>query len=208
MDLEDFQRQYLLSRGFTGGNIDKSPEDLDTDNEEFKKVYQQIQAYRRKLQELALKGIGLFIVGGPGSGKTLLCQMLLRDIYLKGPTVQALNCDQLLMLSNGKWMQDSQTEYAEKVFKPFMLLIDNAPFTSHKTRTPVDVIQHVVRERYTRFQRPTIINTAVPTKEVSDVFGRDFMSFSAEAFIFIGGLQDVPDYRKQIRAARKGILDV
>jgi len=117
------------------------------------------------------RGSGILFTGQKGTGKTMLCSIILQEIYLQyNANVYFINFDKYIdtvreSMNKGNRNSGREFELQERLFRADLLCIDEigvGTMSEHKLQK----LYAVINERYER-RRPTIITTNIPMAKIA-----------------------------------------
>ena len=161
-------------------------------------IYQQSEAvsvvmdYIDKPEENFKYGMGLFLYGPNGSGKTMLGSLVLKAYAAKGYSICFTTFIELLEGKKSSWSdQDEKDWFARQVTNADILVIDDPGKEHRVSERGIDFInsllQEVVRYRISN-NLPTIITTNLDPADFRKAYGADIGSLLTESTI----IQSVP----------------
>lgn len=171
---------------------------LESSDKHFIECREKCRKYVDQLKQQP-PGIGLVLVGVPGSGKSLLATAIIIEVLKRqGTGVRMVNVDQVIMSVNSKWTRDRNSGPTVDIYSPKFLVIDNFPQTLHQSRNASEVVQQVFQERF-NCNKHTIITAACTRNDLKNLFSREFFSYLTEAAFIFGDLCEAVDYRQTIK---------
>lgn len=206
--------KHLKSVGIPAKYLEGDLSTPERSCEAFEQTRKMVIKFKNKFESIQAKspGTGLVIGGRAGTGKTMLASYLLTELFdTYKASVGLVNCDQVIKASNAKWIGDRDGENPYDVLmKVDVLLVDDVPRCSHRTKDPMESLHQLVRERFQR-GKATVMTTSLDPQSLTEALGSDFQSFLSEAAIFLGklyGSKQIPvqDYREKIAAEKNGLL--
>jgi DNA replication protein DnaC len=144
----------------------------------------KIKGYLDNLNEQLENGMGLFLSGSTGLGKTAIASIALMDAIKLGKTGHFLTLDQCLNLYIGGWKdEDLKRQYQEFVLGVDVLVIDEV---GNEPRTNINMVgsclNDILRRRSNNLQT-TIITSNLFFKKIKDVYGEETYSILSECVI-------------------------
>lgn len=159
--------------------------------------------YVEKHSDLKKEGLGLYIHGGNGVGKTTVAMLILMDIFFaKKHSVRAVTLGTLINLQTLGWYdKESREEFTSIYQKPDFLLIEGVG-KEHKAgqndlgATTLDTVLYYRAQA----KKPTIITTVYPPDKIISVYNNDIASLLNEICLVLPIKGD--DKRNEIHAAK------
>lgn len=169
-------RAYAIKCGIPRDNVDKTLEDFTNDDEAVAKI----EKYFDNLKDFRTKGVGLYLHGANGTGKTLLVSISFMMLLKDRRNVAIVSLEELITLYTSGWydssvknefMQLLNTEYlcVEEIGKEFR------PTTSSSTNVAVTTLFKVLEHRL-RKKLPTWFTSNVLPEHLSDIYSEDIAS--------------------------------
>ena len=200
-------RDYYLYCGIKTGWHEKSFEDFTNDEE----ALSAVEKYLKIPNEVLHKGIGLYLWGSNGTGKSHLMNCAFKELIQKRYTVRIYSMDELVDNFTSSWYSDENKKNLNKVLRNIDFLgIDEFGKNVDKDGNPVylpdlakRVMESAIRYRV-QMHRPIWFASNTDPKFVKDVFSEDIASLLREAVVPVcvrGG-----DYRKNIQTRNKQML--
>lgn len=160
--------------------------DLDQANEAVKV---KLEKYCSKLDEVLEKGVGLFLVGANGVGKTLSASLIIKEALKHHYTARFTSLPEILSLSSdGHYNAKARMLYQQELIDVDFLAIDDITKTykntEKQTSTYIDIqFDHLFRTR-ANYNLPTIL-TSNHTREdalksADEVLSSSLLSLFAE----------------------------
>ena len=196
--------QYLLYCGIKKKWHDMSIKNFHNDDDALEKV----QSYLSKYKEALKDGVGLYLYGSNGTGKSLLMNTLYMDLLLnKDKTVCIVSIEELVDKTTESWYNKSSDNFTERLKRVDFLGIDEFGKNLDKDGNPVRlpdlvkrIVESVIRHRV-QMKKPICFASNTDVKYVKDVFSEDIASLLNEAVIPIRVTGE--DFRKKIQAKIK-----
>jgi DNA replication protein DnaC len=173
------EKAYFLRSGIMELWHDKTLDDFTQD----RKVLKIIKNYLRpeKLAEAKKEGVGFYLHGKNGTGKTLLLNTAFKEI-LKIYKVRIISFQTLVTnFANGWYDQDKRSEYVQMMQSTDFLGIDEIG-KQHKQKESelaITVLDTVLRYRVQR-KKPLWCTSNVTAEEMEGLYGKDIASMLAE----------------------------
>jgi len=131
----------------------------------------KVQKYAKKLEEARTRGIGLFMWGHGGVGKSLGACLVLKEALKKGFTARFTTLSQTIAMStDGLYDREAREAFQHEVLQVDFLVLDDIDKTyrSEKTRFLDSQTDAVFRQR-ANFNLPVIVTSNKPRSEVASV---------------------------------------
>lgn len=165
-----------------------------------------LSPYRTHIDDFIREGVGLVLSGTSGTGKTMLCTLILKDLVQKGYRCYMTTASQLITMVRDGWKsQDERTMFRQKIERAEVLFIDDPgkelfginPDTFNNSHSKM-TIENILRERV-QSSRPTFLTTNLNEHQVEFSYGRAFASLLSESsfLITVGG----QDHRKTVKSS-------
>ena len=197
-------REYYLYCGIKTSWHEKSLDDFTNDNEALSVVNKYLDDSRKMLQD----GIGLYLWGSNGTGKSLLMNSSFKELILKGQKVRIYSMDEIVDKFTSSWYSDEDKKELDNVLRNIDFLgVDEFGKNVDKDGNPIylpelvkRVMESVIRFRV-QMHKPIWFASNTDPKFVKDVFSEDVASLLREAVVPVcvrGG-----DFRKEIQKRNK-----
>ena len=201
------KRDYYLLCGLKSAWHGKTLSEFTNDLE----ALEQVTAYVRNWRKYLAKGIGVYLYGANGTGKSHLMNTAFKEIIDAGGTVRIFSMDEIVDKFTASWYSDEEKRDLDHILRKVAFLgIDEFGKNVGKDGEPVylpDLVKRtmesVIRYRV-QMNKPIWIASNTDPKFVKDVFSEDIASLLNEAVVAIqvcGG-----DYRKTIQARNRKML--
>lgn len=197
-------RDYYLLCGIKSGLHDKTLDDFTNDEDALEKV----KKYIRKSRSMYRDGLGLYLWGSNGTGKTHLMGCSFMELISKGYKVRLFSMDEIVDKFTSSWYSDEDKHELNNILRNIDFLgIDEFGKNVDKDGNPVylpDLVKRVM-ESVIRFRvqmnKPIWITSNTDPKYVNEVFSEDVASLLNEAVVPI--CVRGADFRKTILKRNK-----
>lgn len=197
-------RDYYLLCGIKSGLHDKTLDDFTNDEDALEKV----KKYIRKSRSMYRDGLGLYLWGSNGTGKTHLMSCSFMELISKGYKVRLFSMDEIVDKFTSSWYSDEDKHELNNILRNIDFLgIDEFGKNVDKDGNPVylpDLVKRVM-ESVIRFRvqmnKPIWITSNTDPKYVNEVFSEDVASLLNEAVVPI--CVRGADFRKTILKRNK-----
>lgn len=197
-------RDYYLLCGIKSGLHDKTLDDFTNDEDALEKV----KKYIRKSRSMYRDGLGLYLWGSNGTGKTHLMGCSFMKLISKGYKVRLFSMDEIVDKFTSSWYSDEDRHELNNILRNIDFLgIDEFGKNVDKDGNPVylpDLVKRVM-ESVIRFRvqmnKPIWITSNTDPKYVNEVFSEDVASLLNEAVVPI--CVRGADFRKTILKRNK-----
>lgn len=197
-------RDYYLLCGIKSGLHDKTLDDFTNDEDALEKV----KKYIRKSRSMYRDGLGLYLWGSNGTGKTHLMGCSFMELISKGYKVRLFSMDEIVDKFTSSWYSDEDKHELNNILRNIDFLgIDEFGKNVDKDGNPVylpDLVKRVM-ESVIRFRvqmnKPIWITSNTDPKYVNEVFSEDVASLLNEAVVPI--CVRGADFRKAILKRNK-----
>ncbi|QIG58358.1 DnaC-like helicase loader [Gordonia phage Skog] len=193
----DCEEQLQLLKHYLVAGIGATYQRLswyDMDNQE---LTEQVQDYVLN-HEFMRRGIGLFLIGDVGTGKTMIGTLCLKNFVKAGYRCFAVTFAQMIDMYTSTWRSaEERKRFNHQVIESQVLLLDDiGKETRLKNNLPEATFDMVLRQRV-QAGRSTIITTNLRPEELQQGYGAAALSLLREKSITI----DVSgnDFRNQAR---------
>ena len=198
------EKEYYLYCGIKSGWHIKSLGDYSNDPTALSKV----KKYLRNYSDAVKEGVGLYLWGANGTGKTHLMNCAAMDLIGKGMKVRVFAMDEIVDKFTSSWYSEEEKKDLNHVLRYVdFLFIDEFGKNLDKDGNPIylpDLVKRVM-ESVLRFRvqmrKPIWFTSNTDPLYVKEVFSEDVASLLNEAVIPVnvrGG-----DYRKEIQRLNK-----
>lgn len=202
--MDEKTRQYYLYCGIKSGWHDKTFEDFTNDDEALSVVQKYVGSSRKAIKE----GIGLYLWGSNGTGKSHLMNCAFKDLIGKSHKVRIYSMDEIVDKFTSSWYSDDDKKELNNVLRNIDFLgIDEFGKNVDRDGNPVylpdlvkRVMESVIRYRV-QMHRPIWFASNTDPKFVKDVFSEDIASLLREAVVPVCVRGE--DYRKTIQKQNK-----
>jgi DNA replication protein DnaC len=197
-------RDYYLLCGIKSGLHGKTLDDFTNDEDALEKV----KKYIRKSRSMYRDGLGLYLWGSNGTGKTHLMGCSFMELISKGYKVRLFSMDEIVDKFTSSWYSDEDRHELNNILRNIDFLgIDEFGKNVDKDGNPVylpDLVKRVM-ESVIRFRvqmnKPIWITSNTDPKYVNEVFSEDVASLLNEAVVPI--CVRGADFRKTILKRNK-----
>lgn len=189
--------QWVLHRFLLNAGIGLHYQRLDwddLDSQVSEGIQVAVMEYAQSAQQFINAGLGMIISGTPGTGKTLLAVLLLKNLLRQGYDCYFTQFNQMLDDYSSGWRdKDDKEWFVRRITNARVLVVDDIGRESKgRDNVATPMFDQVIRSRVAN-ARPTIITTNYSKEEMQSGYGPNVMSLLAERSIE-HSLQG-PDYR-------------
>lgn len=197
-------KEYYLYCGIKSSWHNKSLEDFTNDVDALK----QVTSYLKKYKEAFSQGLGLYLWGSNGTGKTHLMNCAFKELIKKGCKVRIYSMDEIVDKFTSSWYSDEDKKELNTVLRNIDFLgIDEFGKNIDEHGKPVylpDLVKRVM-ESMIRFRvqmnKPIWFASNTDPKYVKTVFSEDIASLLREAVIPICVRGE--DFRREIQTRNR-----
>ena len=197
-------KEYYLYCGIKTSWHTKSLGDFVNDDE----ALSAVKKYLRNSKDNAFNGLGLYLWGSNGTGKSHLMNTSFKELIDKGHKVRVYSMDEIVDKFTSSWYSDEDKKELDNVLRNIDFLgIDEFGKNVDKDGNPIylpDLVKRVM-ESVIRFRvqmnRPIWFASNTDPKYVKNVFSEDIASLLREAVVPICVRGD--DFRKEIQRRNK-----
>lgn len=201
-------REYWLHCGIKSRWHDKTLDDFTNDAE----ALSVVRRYIDKVDDMREKGIGLYLWGSNGTGKSHLMNCAFKELsVMQKQVVRVFSMDEIVDKYTSSWYSDEVKQEFDKVLRNASFIgIDEFGKNVDAKGNPVylpDLVKRVM-ESVIRFRvqmnKPIWFTSNTDPKFVKDVFSEDIASLLREAVVPVCVRGD--DYRKEIQRKNRSYL--
>lgn len=180
---------------------DKTFEQFVNDPEALK----QVEAYLKKLPEMREKGIGLYLWGANGVGKTHLMACAFKQLIEKRYRVKVVHFSDLIASFVEGWYNKSEKNVVDELKRVDFLCIEEIgkEFKSKEGELARSTFDNVIRYRI-QMSKPTWITSNCKPSQIKTTYSEDISSMLKEGCIAIQVLGE--DYRGIINSKNEKLL--
>lgn len=191
--------EYYLLCGIKSAWHDKTLEDFRNDMDALKAV----KKYLKDSKKAAKDGLGLYLWGSNGTGKSHLMNCAFKELISENSKVRVYSMDEIVDKFTSSWYSDEDKKDLDYVLRNVEFLgIDEFGKNVDKDGKPVylpdlvkRVMESVIRFRV-QMKKPIWIASNTDPKNVKQVFSEDIASLLREAVIPVCVRGE--DFRKEI----------
>lgn len=195
---------YYLYCGIRTAWHEKEFSDFSNDDE----ALEAVKKYLSDVPDVLRNGIGLYLWGSNGRGKTMLMNIAFKELIGKGYKVRVFSMDEIVDKFTSSWYSDGDKKELDNVLRNIHFLgIDEFAKNVDRNGNPVylpDLVKRAV-ESVIRFRvqmnKPIWFASNTDPKFVKDVFSEDTASLLREAVVPVCVRGD--DFRKEIQRRNK-----
>ena len=176
------EMQVALFKWYSASGIGVTYQRLDWgDYEGSQEVLRQVGKYIDNAREFLRQGIGLHLQGDIGVGKTMLVNLVLKDLVKKGYSCFATTFAQMIEMYTAGWTDKDEKRWFQHKFlnSQFLLLDDVGKERDTKIALSETTFDAVLRQRVTD-GRPTMITTNMTADALGDGYGKAILSLIYE----------------------------
>jgi len=180
--LQYIQLKKLHDSGLPKSYWNKPIKDFNGD----KKALEAVQDYIKKMPSNLTKGIGLYLYGNPGIGKTLLSSYIVRAALRQNIDTRFYFFTDILNTFTESWHDDdARNEVESNIINSDLLIIDDLgrEFKSNK-KLHEAILDSVVRGRASQL-RPVIITSNYDILDVKETYGHGIVDLFKESLIVV-----------------------
>ncbi len=126
-----------------------------------------------------LNGMGLFLSGPKGTGKTMMANLTLKEFVKKGRSCFATVFTNAIEMFTSGWHDKAEKKYFTRRFLNSEILLLDDVGKENRNRLSGSVLDNVLRQR-TQAGRPTIVTTNLTEGELISSYGGGVMSLLRE----------------------------
>lgn len=198
-------KEYYLYCGIKSSWHEKNLSDFSNDEEAFSIVKKYLEDHKEMFKD----GIGIFLWGSNGTGKSHLMNCAFKELIARGHKVRIYSMDEIVDKFTSSWYSDEDKKELDNVLRNVEFLgIDEFGKNVGSDGSPImplpDLVKRVM-ESVVRFRvqmnKPIWFTSNTDPKFVKSVFSEDIASLLREAVVSVcvrGG-----DFRKEIQRKNK-----
>lgn len=197
-------KEYYLYCGIKSSWHLKSLDDFDNDTD----ALSQVKKYLGKSRVVAKEGLGIYLWGSNGTGKSHLMNCSFKELIREGHKVRVYSMDEIVDKFTSSWYSEEEKQDLNNVLRNIDFLgIDEFGKNVDKDGKPIylpelvkRVMESVIRFRV-QMNKPIWFASNTDPKFVKDVFSEDIASLLREAVVPICVRGE--DFRKEIQLKNK-----
>lgn len=201
------EKEYYIHCGIKVSWHDKSLDDFTNDDEALRSV----KSYISKVKLMMSKGLGMYLWGANGTGKSHLMNCAFKELIQKGYRVRVFFLDEIVDKFTSSWYSDEDKQELNNILRNIDFLgIDEFGKNLDSDGNPVylpdlvkRVMESVIRYRV-QMNKPIWFTSNTDPKNVKGVFSEDIASLLREAVIPVSVCGE--DFRKNIQRRNKSLL--
>ena len=178
----DCETQVALFKWYSSSGIGANYQRLGwADYEGSQSIINGIERYTDNIVEFARQGVGLYLPGDIGTGKTMIANLTLKWLVRQGYTCFATTFSQMIEMYTAGWSDKDEKHWFQRKFlqSKFLLLDDVGKERDTKIALNETTFDAVLRQRVSD-GRPTIITTNLSGEELQDGYGSAILSLIKE----------------------------
>lgn len=200
----DKTTEYYLHCGIKTAWHTKELSDFTNDTE----ALEVVKRYLKNARQNAAEGIGLYLWGSNGTGKTHLMTCAMKDLISKNFVVRVFSMDEIVDKFTSSWYSDEEKRDLNSILRNTdFIAIDEFGKNVDKDGNPVylpDIVKRtmesVIRYRV-QMNKPIWFASNTDPKFIKDVFSEDIASLLREAVVAVCVRGE--DFRKEIGKRKK-----
>ncbi|AEN79792.1 DnaC-like helicase loader [Mycobacterium phage Pleione] len=179
----DCPTQHRLGKNYLAAGIGATYMRLDWDDYHGPKgILQGVEKYLDRHEAFLQRGMGLYFSGTFGTGKTMIANLVLKELIKRGQTCFATTFAQTIEMYTSTWRdKDEKAWFQRKFLDSQFLLLDDVGKELRGTRLALaeTTFDAILRERVTH-GRPTLITTNLAADELHEGYGGAILSLIRE----------------------------
>lgn len=178
----DCEHQVALFKWYSASGIGVTYQRLDWgDYEGPQDVLRGIGKYIDNVHDFLRQGMGLYLSGDVGVGKTMLLNLVLKDLVKAGYSCFATTFAQMIEMYTAGWTDKEEKVWFQRKFlnSQFLLLDDVGKERDTKIALNETTFDAILRQRVTD-GRPTFISTNPDAAEMEERYGKPILSLIRE----------------------------
>lgn len=179
----DCEYQLQLHKHYLAAGIGVTYQRLDWDDYVGPKpILDQVVNYFDRREQFLRRGMGLYLVGSYGTGKSMLATLLLKELVKEGLTCWATTFAQTVEMFTAGWGDKADKDYFQQKFiNSQVLLLDDVGKELRGTRIALaeTTFDAILRQRV-QAGRTTLITTNMTPADLADGYGAAILSLIRE----------------------------
>lgn len=177
-------QQLQLQKHYLAAGIGIPYQRLDWDDfEGADAIVEQLSKYLFDHGRYISRGVGLFLSGPVGTGKTMLANLVLKELVKKGYSCFATTFNQTMDFFTAGWHNaDDQEYFRRKFLRSRVLLLDDIG-KEMRTKLTNSTLDAILRTRVQE-GNPTFITTNLSSAEMESGYGAGILSLLKESSIY------------------------
>ncbi len=172
-------QEMLLGNGILQKWHTKEWEDFTNDNRAKRIVLNYLKEYKEALKD----GVGIYMWGDNGVGKTLLLNLLMMDLLLeKRCTVRIISMSTLITKFTGGWYDGDERRTLTSMLQSAQFLGIEEIGKEHTSELATTVLDNVLRYRV-QMNRPVIFTSNKAASDITTTYSEDIASMMRECCI-------------------------
>jgi DNA replication protein DnaC len=191
----DCYEQMMLFKHYSLAGIGKSYHRLDwRDYARSTKLKAKVNQYVERHQEYVDRGLGLLFTGPVGTGKTMLANLVLKDLVKLGYKCHAAAAQETTNNMTATWRSIEEKRRFEDIYERSEVLLlddvgrdlinDRTGEVSEEKKFKENILDSILRKRV-QYGRPTFITTNLSTGELLEGYGQAVHSLLTEKTIVV-----------------------
>lgn len=178
----DCEKQVAMFKWYSASGIGSTYQRLSwSDYEGPETILKGIEKYTDHIAEFYRQGMGLYLSGDIGTGKTMLSNLVMKWLVHQGYTCFATTFSQMIEMYTAGWTDRDEKAWFQRKFlnSQFLLLDDIGKERETKIALNETTFDAVLRQRVSN-GRPTLITTNLDGKEIKEGYGSAILSLIHE----------------------------
>lgn len=196
----DCEYQLQLHKHYLAAGVGATYQRLDWDDYEGPtKILDHVAKYLERREQFLKRGMGLYFLGTLGTGKTMLANLVLKELIKNGYRCFNTTFSQTVEMFTAGWSDKADKDYFQRKFiHSEVLLLDDVGKELRGTRLALaeTTFDAILRQRV-QAGRTTIITTNMTPADLEDGYGAAILSLIREKSLEL--IFDGTDYRTSAR---------
>lgn len=179
----DCEMQVALFKHYAAAGIGTTFMRLDwSDYLGDERILSGLSKYEENRAEFVRRGMGIYLSGDVGTGKTMLANLVLKDMIKAGYSCFATTFAQTIEMYTAGWSDKDEKAYFQRKFLGSqMLLLDDVGKELRNTKLSLSesTFDSILRQRVTN-GRPTFITTNLDATDLHEGYGAGILSLIRE----------------------------
>lgn len=174
-------KKLCLQKGILEKWHDKEYDDFDNDLGALEKI----RKYEGKYKSAKVDGVGLYLFGSPGVGKTMLMNVLFKHLLLDyKQTVRVVPLETLIhKYINYREAEDGFNDFVRKT--SFLCVEGMGKEYKSGNNDMALLVMDLVFQFRSQMKLPTCLTTNIPPKDIGKIYSHDFASLLNECMLII-----------------------